>query len=270
MWRCTLCLHKSSRRRNLRRHLHLVHNIDDRDGKNITKDYAATSNGEDSIAKELQWRMPSAEKPMSEERSCEEGMHKPRLWIEPEENWKNCTEEKSECQQEPHAELTQEQFERLGLELRAYKCRILDYVLDRTSANDKRIARRICDVLKRLDLFHVNSHHEFSYEGVKIPGSNINSLLQEILMCCPRESSTSKDIPIMSNPKSCTLKLQHKNEDTPRESTSRKSVNLKNPPRCFKFESLYGDTAEYFNDNGEIEDEEDVNELRHSKKKKKY
>ena len=38
MWSCTICSHKPRKRANVIRHLKLVHDIIDRDGKNATKD----------------------------------------------------------------------------------------------------------------------------------------------------------------------------------------------------------------------------------------
>ena len=53
MWSCKICSHKTSRRGNIVRHIKLVHGIDDRDGKNATKDSnkaaGMTSYGEDRL-----------------------------------------------------------------------------------------------------------------------------------------------------------------------------------------------------------------------------
>ena len=53
MWSCKICSHKTSRRGNIIRHIKLIHGIDDRDGKNATKDsnkaVEITSHGEDRL-----------------------------------------------------------------------------------------------------------------------------------------------------------------------------------------------------------------------------
>ena len=38
MWSCNICVHMTCRRGNIIRHIKLVHGINDRDGKHVSKD----------------------------------------------------------------------------------------------------------------------------------------------------------------------------------------------------------------------------------------
>ena len=47
MWNCNICLHSTKKRANVIRHLKLIHDIDDRDGKNVIKETNTGSDGDD-------------------------------------------------------------------------------------------------------------------------------------------------------------------------------------------------------------------------------
>ena len=94
--------------------------------------------------------------------------------------------------------LTEEEFRKIGSELRAFECHVLDCVLDTIPDHLKAKAPCIWDTLKRFGGFFINRHHEFIVDGNKIKGSNIHSLIEDILMCCPTsgesKQSTRNDI----------------------------------------------------------------------------
>ena len=211
------------------------------------------------------------------------------------------TKENHEDSGDETRSITEQEFRAIGSELRATKCRILDGVLECIPDHMKAKARCICDILKRLELFFVNRHHEIIFEGEKLKGSNIHILIEEILLCCPRENIQPTRNESMTNSTKCTLKPHVPRIET-RECESRKSKKplskSQNPPRKTKFVSLFDgqnnedddpetdskddgsvdedncvDEEETSNTEYEDDDEEDdvdKEDYRHSAKKFKY
>ena len=225
MWRCDICLRSTKKRANVIRHLKLVHGLDDRDGKNASKEtnqnVGKPTYDEDQIdsLNGLQSRMLGVGRPMSEGRPYEEGLHKPRLWVEPKEMsggpplrtdsersssyteemyerrspWMEdeqelTREETPSCRQpksisELAAELTEEQLNRLRAQLRAKKSRVLKNVLDLIPNNLKPRAKCICDKLMNNDRIWLNDKQELIIDGDVIRGSNICTKIIEKLTC---------------------------------------------------------------------------------------
>ena len=150
----------------------------------------------------------------------------------------------TKSEDEPRS-ITEQEFRTIGLELRATKCHILDGVPECIPEHMKVKARCICDILKRLDLFFVNRHHEIIFEGDKLKGSNIHNLIEEILLCCPRENIQPTRHDSMTNSTNCTLET-HVPRITQRESETDESrmpkkrmPKSRNPPRITRFVSLF-------------------------------
>ena len=173
MWICRICEHKTTRRGNIIRHLKLVHSIDDRDGKNASK---VSNKNEGVLSYGQHSRIIDKGKAMSEDyREPPYGVSQLRM---------EAPLTKDKYEDEPRT-ITEQEFRKIGSELRATKCHILDDVVECIPEHMKAKARCICNILKRLDLFFVNRHHEIIFDGEKLKGSNIHSLIEEILLCCP-------------------------------------------------------------------------------------
>ena len=110
---------------------------------------------------ELHSRMTSVGRPMSEGRPIEEGLHKPRLWIDPKE-------------------LTgylKEEIDRFDFGKKDDKCHILDSILDTFPENLKAYAEDICNTLKCRNDVLINHNWEVSVHGYTIRGSNIYTMI---------------------------------------------------------------------------------------------
>ena len=123
-------------------------------------------------------------------------------------------------------------------------------------------ARCICDILKRLDLFFVNRHHEIIFSGEKLKGSNIYSLIEELLLCCPSERISPTRNESMKNPTKCTLKTpvprmtQRESETNESRNSAKSRTKSRNPPRITKFVSLFDGNKDK-DDDSETSSEED-------------
>ena len=138
MWQCNLCSLKTSRRRNVIRHIREVHRIDDPKAQNATKDSntSVKSNGKDKTTIDSngqQQRIMDVGIPLSEdrypsmtspERMLQDGGHLPRHYPRMDKE-----------DDEPRISLvdglyTREEIEKLGDDMTRKKCHILDCVLD--------------------------------------------------------------------------------------------------------------------------------------------
>ena len=215
MWRCNLCMREIRKRANLIRHIRLIHKINDREFRNASK---ITNNDTGVLShKEVQSsetsygqhsRMGDKGRPMSEH------------YREPSYEISQLRMEAPLTREDGNNEarsITEQEFRTIGSELREIKCRILDGVLECIPDHMKVKARCICDILKRLDLFFLNRDHELIFQGQKLQGSNIHTLIEEILMCCPKENIQPTRKEAMKNAIKCTLKT-HVPRITSRES----------------------------------------------------
>ena len=211
--KCKFCSHITRRKYNLLRHIKRAHNYEDMSPGECCydKDERIHDTGNGSLqpktwlgrawsTKEDTYGNPSAWEETSHNR--EDGKHEPRS-------------------------ITEQEFRRIGAELRTTKCRILDELVDCLPDELKTRARCICSILKRLDFFFVNRHHELIYDGEKLNGSNIHVLIEEIMKCCPREIIQRNDISNAKNLKKRTLKT-HAPRIIRRESETNESRNSKN------------------------------------------
>ena len=183
MWICRIGEHKTTRRGNIIRHLKLVHSIDDRDGKNVSK----VSNKNEGV---LSYGKVQTSNDTYGQHSTmiDKGRHMSEDYREPPYEVSQLRMEapltKDKYEDEPRS-ISEQEFRTIRSELRATKCHILDDVLECIPEHMKAKARCICNILKRLDLFFVNRHHKIIFDGEKLKGSNIHSLIEEILLCCP-------------------------------------------------------------------------------------
>ena len=173
MWRCRICEKKTKKRANVVRHLKLIHGIDDRDFKNVIKDtnIGVVSHGKDRtpiVSNGLQSRMSSVGRPMSEGRPIEEGLHKPRLWIEP--------EELSGYRPRSIPEDSKEKIDRFDFEMED-KCHILDSILDIFPDYLKADAKDICNTLKCRNYILIKHNWEVAIHGYTIRGSNVYTMI---------------------------------------------------------------------------------------------
>ena len=99
-------------------------------------------------------------------RTIEEGLHKPRLWIDPKE-------------------LTgylKEEIDRFDFGKKDDKCHILDFILDTFPENLKAYAEDICNTLKCRNDILINHNwevfvHGYTIQGYTIRGSNIYTMI---------------------------------------------------------------------------------------------
>ena len=198
MWICKLCSHKTKKRANLIRHLKLVHNISDREGRNATKNLNTSvelcktdqmHTSESSNGHKLQSIMMNHRRSISEE-GCHEkihqeeghqkyGMCKQQPIIES-DNFEESTG--YEPRSNPYdRQYTTEQIERFGAELNAKKCYILDCVMKTIPEHLKAETKLICDALKCRDHFFIKSNYEIIDGGSTIQGSNVYAVIIDLL-----------------------------------------------------------------------------------------
>ena len=173
MWRCRICKKKTKKWANVVRHFKLIHGIDDRDFKNVIKDtnLGVVSHGKDRtpiVSNGLQSRMSSVGRPMSKGRPIEEGLHKPRLWIEP--------EELTGYRPRSIPEDSKEKIDRFDFEMED-KCHILDSILDIFPDYLKADAKDICNTLKCRNDILIKHNWEVAIHGYTIRGSNVYTMI---------------------------------------------------------------------------------------------
>ena len=204
-FQCEKCSYNTIRNYDLTRHLKRVHGI----SKKQVNSYESSN--------ELQTKIP---------RAMSEDYGNPSY---------NISRLKMEAPDTREDSITEEEFRTIQSELRTSKCRILDRVVDTYPEHLKSKVTRICDILKTLDSFFVNRCHELIYNGEKLKGSNIHTLVKEILMCCPRENIQ----PTRTETKSTKLKTRHVPRVGTKESKSTKSKKSQNRTGITKFETLF-------------------------------
>jgi hypothetical protein len=199
MWICKLCSHETKKRANLIRHLKLVHNISDREGRNATKNSNTSAelcraDQMDTSESSNDHKLPSIM--MNDRRSIsEEGCH------EKIQHGEIRRQKYGMCKQQPIIELdnfeessgnepksdpydrqyTTEQIERFGAELTAKKCHILDCVMKTIPEHLKAKTKLICDALKCRDHFFIKSNYEIIDGGSTIQGSNVYAVIIDLL-----------------------------------------------------------------------------------------
>ena len=247
MWRCGICEKKTKKRANVVRHLKLVHGIDDIDFKNVIKDtnigvesYETDRSPVCSNKLELQSRMTEKGRPLSED--FREIPYKvSRLSMEG-----PYTEEKYEYEPRSISEmakhLTEDDYQRLGEQLRSKKSSILNSVLEIIPENLKYKAKCICDQLIKNDSIFLNDKRQLIVGGEVIPNSNICTKIIEALTSCSNPGPSIQ--PTRNETKSTKLKTHVPRNET-RESESRKSKQsiAKSLKRLGinKFETLFDD-----------------------------
>ena len=198
MWMCELCLHETKKRANVVRHLKLVHNINDREGRNAIKksknkvelyreDQMDISDFSDNH--ELQPIMMNVGRSMTEGR-C----HEKRNQEEQHQNFGKYKQQpimeldnlEASSGYEPKSDqddrqYSTEQIERFGAELKAKKCYILDCVMKTIPEHLKARTKLICDALKSRDHFFIKSNYEIINEGSTIQGSNVYAVIIDLL-----------------------------------------------------------------------------------------
>ena len=257
----------------------MVHSIDNRDGKNASRETNKALNGkaqtsmdsnefeqqtsEDSH--ELQSRMLGSGIPMSEERytsinspkrMLQDGGHygklprnQPRIEdsedSEGDERYTNLHEQ----------ELMEKQIDTIYGDLKAKKRRILDNVLDRIPDHLQTRAKRICDSLKGKDRLFILPDGALNIDGETLRGSNIHNLVMQELLEPPTPGCIQFKL-LEDENKTLEWLLRHIRKEFERE---------RGFPICTKFESMFDGTVEYFDssddansdENGTNENEED-------------
>ena len=190
---CKLCSHETKRRDNLIRHLKLVHNISDRDGRNAIR---KSNNSVELYRKnrmdtsdfsndhELQSIMMSDGRLMTEERCHEKrhqnyGKYKQQPIMESENFEAPSGYELGRNQDD--RQYNTEQIERFGAELKAKKCHILECVMKTIPEQLKARTKLICDALECRDHFFIKSNYEIIDGGSTIQGSNIYAVIMDLL-----------------------------------------------------------------------------------------
>ena len=266
MWVCSVCSHDTRRRGNIIRHIKLVHGMDDREGENATKGEAVRTtpfpeNREDTSNCLNKIKLHSGrpmldEYPMSEE----EEPHRPQPWVE---DYKE--EEMSRRQPgsitELAREFTQEQRARIGAGLKEKKAAILDCVLKILPINLKPRAKCICDKLMNTGRVWLNDKHEIIPDTELIPESNKCAYILELLTSCQTSGESIRpihnDISLMKKPRHIPPRENKSDESRKSKECIDKSRNPKRN-KSHKYESLYDNNVEYFDDNRENEDDEDT------------
>ena len=241
MWRCRICQKKTKKRANVVRHLKLIHGIDDIDFKNVIKDtnigvesYETDRSPVCSNKLELQSRMTEKGRPLSEDfreipykvsRLSMEGPHT-------EENYEYGPRSISELAKQ----LTEDDYQRLGAQLRSKKSHILNSVLEIIPDNMKYKAKCICDKLLQNDSIFLNDKKELIIGGEVIPNSNICTKIIEALTSCSNPGSSIQ--PTRTETKSTKLKT-HVPRNEIRESESLKPKIFQNRPGLTKFKTLF-------------------------------
>ena len=288
--KCKFCSYTTRRTYNLRRHMEKDHN-----SEGIASDERCYGKDKGMNNTEIGRRKPKTGPGRASYKEEKDSYSIPSAEMEA---W--YTKENREDSRDEAGSITEQEFRAIGSELRATKCRILDGVLECIPDHMKAKARCICNILKRLELFFVNRHHEIIFEGEKLKGSNIHILIVEILLCCPRENIQPSRNESMTNSTKCTLKPHVQRIET-RECESRKPKKpiskSQKPPRVTKFVSLFDghnneddDPKKDSMDDGSVdeddcvdeeetsnteyeddeEDDNDKEDYRHSNKKFKY
>ena len=198
MWMCKLCSQETKRRVNLIRHLKLVHNISDRDGRNAIRKLNNSvelyrknrmDTSDFSNDHEPQSIMMSVGRSMTEKR-CHEirnqekrhqnyGKYK-RQPIMESENFEASSGYEPGTNQDD-MQYNTEQIERFGAELKAKKCHISECVMKTIPEHLKARTKLICDALKCRDHFFIKSNYEIIDGGSTIPGSNLYAVILDLL-----------------------------------------------------------------------------------------
>ena len=183
---------------------------------------------------ELQSRMTEKGRPLSEDfreipykvsRLSMEGPHT-------EENYEYGPRSISELAKQ----LTEDDYQRLGAQLRSKKSDILNCVLEIIPENLKYKAKCICDKLLQNDSIFLNDKKELIIGGEVIPNSNICTKIIEALTSCSNPGSSIQ--PTRTEKKSTKLKT-HVLRDEIRESESLKPKIFQNRPGLTKFKTLF-------------------------------
>ena len=241
MWRCRICQKKTKKRANVVRHLKLIHGIDDIDFKNVIKD---TNTGVESYETdrspvcsnelELQSRMTEKGRPLSEDfreipnkvsRLSMEGPHT-------DENYEYGPRSISELAKQ----LIEDDYQRLGAQLRSKKSHILNSVLEIIPENLKYKAKCICDKLLQNDSIFLNNKKELIIGGEVLPTSNICTKIIEALTSFSNPGSSIQ--PTRTETKSTKLK-SHVLRNEIREIESLKPKIFQNKPGLTKFKTLF-------------------------------
>ena len=171
----------------------------------------------------------------------------------------------------PNKHLTEDDYQRLGAQLRSKKSSILNSVMDIIPENMKYKAKCICDKLMENDSIFLNDKHQLIVHGEIKPNSNICTKIIKVLTSCPNPGASIQPTRNETKSTKCTLKPHVPRNET-RESESRKPKKSmpksQNRPGITKFETLFdtdgseGDDPDkseedVSEDNEEYEDEED-------------
>ena len=104
------------------------------------------------------------------------------------------TEEKYEYEPRSISEmakhLTEDEYQRLGAQLRSKKSSILNSVLEIIPDNLKYKAKCICDKLMENDSIFLNDKYQLNVHGEIIPNSNICTKIIEVLTSCPNPGAS--------------------------------------------------------------------------------
>ena len=243
MWRCRICEKKTRKRANVVRHLKLIHGIDDIDIRNVIKEtnigvesYETDGSPVCSNMLELQSKMPEKGRSLSED--YRETPYKlSQLRMDGPQ-----TEEKYEYEPRSISELakqlTEDDFQRLGEQLRSKKSSILNSVLEIIPDNMKYKAKCICDKLLQNDSIFLNDKRELIVGGEVIPNSNICTKIIEAVTSYPNPGSIIQ--PTRTETKSTKLKTYVPRNET-RESESLKPKKSQNRSGITKFKTLFTD-----------------------------
>ena len=154
--------------------------------------------------------------------------------------------------------LTEDDYQRLGAQLRSKKSSILNSVLDIIPDNLKYEAKCICDRLIQNDSIFFNDKKELIVGGEVIPNSNICTKMIEELTSYPNPGTSIQPTRNETKSTKCMLKTRVPRNET-RKSESRKSRTFvpksRNPSRIIKFVSLF-DGKKDKDDGSETDSEE--------------
>ena len=250
-----ICEKMTKKRANIVRHLKLIHGIDDIDFKNVIKDTnigmeSYETNRSPVCSNGLQSRMTEKGRPLSEDyREIPYKVSQLIMERHTEENYESDPRTISEMGEH----LTEDEFHRLGEQLRSKKCSILNSVLEMMPDNLKYRAKSICDKLMGNDFIFLNDKYQIIVRGEIIPNSNICTKIIEALTSCPNPGACIQ-------PTRPETKLKpHVPRNGTRESESMKPEKSQNIPGITKFETLFGNGGGD-SDKSEEEDAEDDEE----------
>ena len=250
-------MHKTSRHSNLIRHLKLIHGIENRAGRNATKNLYTDGKSTDVMTSERNMLNTPVCSTVMNSKEMFPGMNLPEL------TWKNTTEEEKqdggghyhEREEQPRSNpvdalYTPELIEKFGSDLRRKKRHILDCVLDTIPEHLKAKDKFMCDKLKCDDSVFINAGHELIIDGELDCESNIRDYIMDSLTEPAVPESLQFKILEKQN-----RRLKHNIDHLEKALAKARGVS-----RCRKFESIVDGTVDRCEFSEETDSDEDSEE----------